>query len=223
MRTVGLVVEDQTDARVWLAQVLKDVFPEIEVVTLEDLRSSQAWLKAWAASDQPASVQVALVDLGLPDGSGVTFLRELTDKSPDTLPIVTTIYDDDVHLFDAIAAGARGYLLKDHAPETLVSYLRRIKLGEPPLSPSIARRMLDYFRSQGTQLAAYASEPEISLTPRETDVLGLLGRGLRVGEGARVLGLSEHTVADHVKSIYRKLNISSRAEAALEAARRGLV
>ena len=95
-----------------------------------------------------------------------------------------------------------------------------IDRGEPPLSPSIARRMLEYFAKQAAPVADAQSEV---LTARELDVLRLLGRGLRINEAARVLGIAHSTVAGYVKAIYRKLNIASRAEAAIEAVRRGLV
>ncbi len=173
-----------------------------------------------AIDDKPVTLAIALV---MPDGVTVcsgnvsAFGNQLT-----VTPIVTTIYDDDHHLFDAIAAGAQGYLLKDQHPDTLIEYLHRIDAGEPPLSPSIARRMLQHF-SRSRPPAPAAIPAEEVLTAREMDVLRLLGRGLRVNEAAHTLGLTPHTVAGYVKTVYRKLNISSRAEAALEAARRGLV
>ncbi|MDG2521370.1 response regulator transcription factor [Caulobacter segnis] len=210
-RLKGLVVEDQSTTREWLVGALDQAF-DIEIVAVDDLRGARESLQ-WRTPD------VALVDIGLPDGSGVDLVRELTREHPAATPIVTTIFDDDAHLFDAIAAGAQGYLLKDQDTSAFVQALRRIERGEPPLSPSIARRMLEHFRA-APPLSSEDLEP---LTPRETEVLALLGRGLRVGEAARVLGISEHTVAGYVKTVYRKLNIASRAEAALEAARRGLV
>lgn len=161
---------------------------------------------------------LALIDLGMPDGSGLDIIRELNARYPAISRIVTTIYDDDWHLFEAIAAGAQGYVLKDHHPDTMVQYLHRIDNGEPPLSPVIAQRMLQHF----AQFAPRMPEAAGALTAREVDVLRLLGRGLRVAEAARILGITPYTVAGYVKAIYRKLNISSRAEAAIEATRRGL-
>lgn len=210
MKGVCLILEDQADTRAWLAGLMAERFPADAITAAETLRAGRAWLSALPAGAEG----VALIDLGLPDGSGIALIGEMVAAAPAVMPVVTTVYDDDRHLFDAIAAGAQGYILKDQAPELFLAYLDRIDRGEPPLSPSIARRILARFRPQ-------AQAP--TLTPRETEVLGLLGRGLRVAEAAGVLTLSEHTVADHVKAIYRKLNIASRAEAALEAQRRGLV
>lgn len=132
---------------------------------------------------------------------------------------MTTIYDDDQHLFEAIAAGAQGYLLKDQHEDTLVRYLHRIDAGEPPLSPSVALRIMAHFARRPPE----SSAETVALTPREREVLALIGKGLRIPEAARVLGLTSHTVAGYVKSVYRKLNVSSRAEAAIEAVRRGIV
>ncbi len=218
--TLALVVEDQADTRAWLVQVLRTAFPGIETTETASLAEARDWLRTCAQSSGGAHLTLALVDLGLPDGSGVDLIRILGRDYPDVLSIVATIYDDDAHLFDAIAAGAKGYLLKDQDSEALAHYLRRIESGEPPLSPSIARRMLGHFRDNPPAPAMH--KDEAALTPRETEVLRMIGRGLRVGEAARVLGISDHTVAGHVKAIYAKLNIASRAEAGLEAARRGL-
>jgi DNA-binding NarL/FixJ family response regulator len=224
-RRRGLIVEDQADTREWLVQMLGMAFDSIEISEVATRQAAFDWIRSraprGAASDDVASRDVALIDLGLPDGSGIDLIRLLADQYPRVLPVVTTIYDDDEHLFEAIAAGAKGYLLKDQHADTFVSYLHRIELGEPPLSPSIAQRMLAHFAQR--RAPDIESGTEASLTARELDVLRLLGRGLRVAEAARVLGLTTHTVAGYVKTVYRKLNISSRAEAAVEAVRRGLV
>ncbi len=210
MNGLCLVLEDQADTRAWLLGLMATRFPPAAIAAADTLRAGRDWL----AGLPQGAAGLALIDLGLPDGSGISLIGEMVAAAPGIMPVVTTVYDDDRHLFDAIAAGAQGYILKDQAPDQFLTYLDRIDRGEPPLSPSIARRILARFRPH---------TPAPSLTPRETEVLSLLGRGLRVSEAAGVLSLSEHTVADHVKAIYRKLNIASRAEAALEAQRRGLV
>jgi DNA-binding NarL/FixJ family response regulator len=154
-------------------------------------------------------------------------VRALRRLQPQCLPVVVTIYDDDEHLFPALQAGAFGYLLKEQPREALAAQLLRITGGEPPLAPSIARRVLSYF---GQNRAVPAPEPppadgapEARLTAQELVVLQRVAKGFTLPEIAQQLGLSRHTIADHVKNIYRKLDVSSRAEATLEAARRGLV
>lgn len=219
---LALVVEDNALVRQGLSEALAHAFEGIEVAQASSLAEGRQWLDAVRADPlRRAAFRIALVDLGLPDGSGVELVQRIADECPQALPVVATIYDDDLHLFPAIEAGAQGYLLKEQDQQMLVRHLRRIDEGLPPLSPSIARRMLAYLRQRSAPVVARA--PETALTPRETEVLSCIGRGLRVGETAGVLGLAEQTVAGYVKTLYRKLNISSRAEAALEAARRGLV
>lgn len=222
MKRRVLITEDQDDTRAWLIQTVAAAFDGAEVTGVASRGAALAWLRAHGAGapDDPAARWIALVDLGLPDGSGIDIIHEINRRHARIIPVVTTIYDDDRHLFDAIAAGAQGYLLKDQHPDMLVQYLHRIDDGEPPLSPSIAQRMLRHFARLQPHAPRDSAAEE--LTAREMDVLRLLGRGLRVTEAARVLGLKRHTIAGYVKNIYRKLNISSRAEAAIEAVRRGL-
>lgn len=215
-----LIVEDQSDTRAWLRRVVMSAFEKVEIAETSSCSTTLAWLGDHGARLAGSSGALALIDLGMPDGSGIDIIRELNVRYSTVLRIVTTIYDDDRHLFAAIAAGAQGYLLKDRHPDMMLQYLRRIDCGEPPLSPSIAQRMLQHFAQFKPQ--DLDPDPMGALTAREVDVLRLLGRGLRVAEAARVLGLTPHTVAGYVKIIYRKLNISSRAEAAIEATRRGL-
>lgn len=235
----GLVVEDDNDARPWLADCLREAFGGIPVTQTADVASAKRWLADWLEAESPRRL-VAVVDLGLPDGSGIEIVRLLASRGDAAAAVVATIYDDDEHLFAAIAAGAAGYLLKDRSAPVMVDYLRRIQAGEPPLSPSLSRRILAHFRDGGPAPGSVSVAPAAapcaptspvsspisalsdSLTPREREVLALLGRGLRSAEAAAVLKLSEHTVASHIKAIYGKLNISSRAEAALEARNLGL-
>ena len=141
------------------------------------------------------------------------------------MSVVVTIYDDDAHIFPALQAGAFGYLLKEQDQGTLVSQLLRISQGEPPLSPQIARRMLSHFGMHDRQQKAQIRQAleEVKLTERETEVLQRVAKGYTLPEIALQFSLSKHTIGDYVKQVYRKLNISSRAEATLEAARRGLV
>jgi DNA-binding NarL/FixJ family response regulator len=163
---------------------------------------------------------LALVDLGLPDGSGVTVVERLRELQPEAYTVVVTIHDDDEHLFPALQAGAYGYILKEQARQQIEEQLLRLSQGEPPLSPSIARRVIRHFKE--APLRTPALLPKVLLTERETDVLLRVAKGFTLPEIAVQLGLSRHTIADYVKQIYRKLNISSRAEAALEAQRLGI-
>ena len=208
--TRALVVDDLSEARHWMVAALQAAFPGIEVETAANLR------EAFARIEPPP--QLALIDLGLPDGNGTQLIEALRSRGADTLCIVSTVFDDDAHLFPALRAGAQGYVLKDRDRDALAGMLQGIAAGQPPLSPSIARRLLRHF-----QPIPVAPQEEAPLTPRETDVLRLTAKGLTLQEVADALVLSRHTVSGYLKDIYRKLSVGTRAEAALEAARRGLV
>jgi DNA-binding NarL/FixJ family response regulator len=210
----ALVVDDLAPSREWLAQALRAAFPGIEVELAATLR------EAMGCIEPPPPL--ALIDLGLPDGSGVQLIEALQQRGAQTLCIVATVFDDDAHLFPALRAGAQGYVLKDQARESLADMLRGIAAGQPPLSPSVARRLLRHFQPMPAAPTPSKSA-ELQLTPRETDVLRLTAKGLTLNEVAEALALSRHTVSGYLKDIYRKLSVNSRAEAALEAARRGLV
>lgn len=204
----ALVVDDLESSRQWLEAALRRAFPGIAVTCVGSLAEAQAALSV--------APPLALIDLGLPDGSGVTLIQRLLALDPTCVCVVATVFDDDAHLFPALAAGAQGYVLKDQSPEMLAAMLQGIAAGQPPLSPSIARRLLRHFQPLPAQ-------PEPALTARESEVLRLIAKGLSVGEAAQALGLSRHTVTGYLKDIYRKLSVSTRAEATLEAMRRGLV
>jgi DNA-binding NarL/FixJ family response regulator len=165
---------------------------------------------------------LALIDLGLPDGSGVSVVSKLRDVQPEAQSVVVTIHDDDEHLFPALQAGAFGYILKEQPRELITEQLQRISQGEPPLSPSIARRVMAYFSVKAKPASNANAIPAVNLTDRESEVLLRVAKGYTLPEIGVQLGLSRHTIADYVKQIYRKLNVSSRAEAALEAQRLGL-
>jgi DNA-binding NarL/FixJ family response regulator len=205
-----LIVEDVAQTRQWLAGIVRAAFADCQIVEAASMR---AGLAAAAQSD----FDIALIDLGLPDGSGLEVLRSLTLVCPGAIPIVTTVMGDDAHIVSALSAGAQGYLLKENPADMLTAQLKRLADGLPALSPSIARRIMEHFRYTGP-----AADPEEDLTTREREVLGLIGRGHRNIDVAQALDLAESTVASHIKSIYRKLGISSRAEASWHATRMGL-
>lgn len=209
-----LLLEDLPEIRAWLRQLVVQVFPRAMIA--EAARVKEALQLTGALK-----FDLALIDLGLPDGSGVDVVASLREKQPDTQSVVVTIHDDDDHLFPALQAGAFGYVLKEQPREQIAEQLKRMSQGEPPLSPSIARRVISYFAAQ-SRPQQQQNLPHVSLTERENEVLLRVAKGFTLPEIGVQLGLSRHTIADYVKQIYRKLNVSSRAEAALEAQRLGL-
>lgn len=232
-----LVLEDNPVARGFLCRVVRESFQDAETVReASDLSGARRLVAATREPDgQPGAqaFRLVLIDLELPDGSGLELLRELRDY-PAT-KVVTSLYSDDEHLFPALEAGADGYLLKEDRFEALVQELQRIIRGQPPLSPAIARRLLAHFREAGRmaeaalpvlQAAGAPADPWEDcerLTPRETEVLTYLSKGFTIKEIAGLMTIKWFTVNDHIKAIYRKLNVSSRAEAAVLATKHGLV
>ncbi|CAN5378401.1 response regulator transcription factor [soil metagenome] len=217
----ALIVEDIATTREWMTNLVHSAYPLAGVYHAGNLRAARDW---FVGNGERAEKTIALVDIGLPDGSGIDLIREVATRHPNVELVVTTIYDDDMNLLKAMAAGAHSYLLKDRPAEELIALLRRIGDGEAALSPPMARLLLGHFRRHATFMTVDVTStlggPD--LTGRETEVLGMIGRGLTLNEAGRALSISSQTVATHVKSIYRKLGITSRAEAALAATRRQL-
>lgn len=206
----ALILDDLADAQVWLSEALLAVFPNIVLHCVGNLSEARIWLREHSAPD------LALIDLGLPDGSGVELIAELNHLSPRTVIVVASIFDDDRHLFPALRAGAQGYLLKDQPQPQIIELLKGIADGRPPLSPAVARKMLGYFQPP-------LNESYDPLTPRETEVLRCIAKGMTLPESAKIMAISSNTVSGYVKEIYRKLNVSSRAEAAITAQKMGII
>ena len=170
---------------------------------------------------------VALVDLGLPDGNGIDLIREIARTRPEIDVMVVTVFGDEAHVIASIEAGATGYLLKRSLIDTLGATVRELRAGGSPISPVIARQLLQRFK-RGADDAALAQQAvavidDGGLSEREREVLLFIAKGFTVGEIANMLHLSAHTVATHVKHIYRKLAVHSRTEAVYEAGRMGLL
>lgn len=206
----GIVVEDIEETRQWMGAVLCEVFPGIDLAFATTCAEGLALLRG------PA-VDIAIIDLGLPDGSGVDLIAQARVLQPDCLCVVSTMFDDDEHIFAALQASACGYVLKDQSRHEIRQLLEGICNGVPPLSPAIARHLLDYFRQP---VAAARANP---LTPKETEILQLIAKGYTVAKTAELSGITYNTAAGYVKVIYRKLNISSRAEAVMEASQLGIL
>tara|TARA_R110000850_G_scaffold226966_1_gene352112 strand:- start:39038 stop:39685 length:648 start_codon:yes stop_codon:yes gene_type:complete len=206
-----MIVDDLSSARQLLGAAIKDVLAEQNIVNYV-LCDAASFKEAMVMLDQ--KFDFAFVDLHLPDGRGWDIIRSLK-ANPEIIIAAVTVMDDRESVEATLAAGADGYLIKDVEPELLHYRIARLMAGEPSLSPAIARMMLARFRPEQD----HQSDP---LTDREREVLSLVGRGLRAKEVAEQLMISSHTVRDHLKSIYRKLDVSSRAEVAIEAQKRNL-
>ena len=175
---------------------------------------------------------LGLVDLGLPDGSGLDVIAAARTRWPGVAPMVSTIFGDEEHVLAAIEAGAMGYLLKDATPEVVVQEVRSLHAGGSPINPLVARKLLLHARQNGAapQVDAgpaatglrLADEARV-LSAREQEVLRLVSRGHTLAEVAQVLSVSPHTARTFVRRIYAKLQVKSRGEAVRVAAHQGLL
>ena len=204
-----LIVEDIVETLRWLVEIVRSAYPAATVCTANSVRT--------ALSKLDGQIDLALIDLGLPDGSGLEILRGLNKASPTAIKVVTTVMGDDASIVSSLSAGADGYLLKETEAAVLSRQLTQLSMGLPAISPSVARRIMEHFRLTGP-----VASLDGRLTERETEVLTLISKGLRNAEVASALNIAETTVAGYIKIVYRKLGISSRAEAAWHANRLGL-
>jgi DNA-binding NarL/FixJ family response regulator len=207
---VTLIVDDMPQSLEWLAQAALSAYPRTTLLQAATLAEARALI---AGRPPPG---LALVDLDLPDGSGVTLIEQLARMKPRPVIVVATVFADDRHVFPALRAGAVGYVLKDASIEHLAALLAHLPHGGAALSGPIANRIVDWFHDPDA-----ASGP--ALSPREQDLLQLLAKGLTIAQSAAALGITPGTAASYAKVLYRKLDVTSRAEATLEAARRGLI
>jgi DNA-binding NarL/FixJ family response regulator len=161
---------------------------------------------------------VALVDIGLPGMSGVDGVRILKERYPTLLMLINTVYDDDERIFEALCAGASGYLLKKTPPTRLLESLKEAIAGGAPMSPEVARRVLTLFRE-----IRPPEHGDYQLTPHELRLLKLLVEGHSYKTAAARLGVSVKTISFHLQKIYEKLQVHSKSEAVAKALRNRLV
>lgn len=207
------MVEDDGATRKWFSQLLSKAFGEVEVVEAGSLQQAESIL-----DHRPFNL--AIVDIYLPDGRGIDFIQKIKPIKPGLFCIVVTAFDDSADIFAALKAGADGYLLKSQDRERLIRSLKDIMEGTPPLSPSIARRIIKHFYTDQKQINF--QKPE-GLTQRETEVLIHIAQGMTRKETAIRLDIRPGTVAGYIKRVYEKMNVTSRAQAALKAKKMGLV
>lgn len=210
-----VIAEDERLTREMLARMLT-LEEDIEVVgTAGDGKLALSVVRA----QKP---DVLLTDIGMPQVNGIELTDTLRKEMPPVGVVILTIYNDDERVFAAIKAGARGYVLKDSPPEDTLAAVRAVARGEALMNPTLVGRVLSEFGRLATQRAS-DNAVFAELTDREREVLTEIGRGRRNKEIADKLFISEKTVKNHISNIFAKLEVNSRAEAALLAARQGLV
>ncbi|HYY59409.1 MAG TPA: response regulator transcription factor [Pyrinomonadaceae bacterium] len=209
----------------------------IKVAIIEDLREIREGLKilingtaGYSCTGSYSSMEealdkigrempdVVLSDIGLPKMDGIQGIRILKERYPHLLILMLSVYDDDTRIFDALCAGACGYLLKTTPPARIIESFREVVAGGAPMSPEIARRVVTLFRDfRPPERADY------QLTPHETRLLKLLVEGHTYKSAARELGVTANTVSFHLRSIYDKLQVHSKSEAVAKALQNRLV
>ena len=219
--TVALV-EDDAGTRERLTAVILQTSALRLVHTAATADDAMAWL----GEGRPS---VLLVDLGLPDRSGIEVIRHCRRVSPLTDVMVVTMFGDEANMLRAFEAGARGYLLKDGTEDELARHVMDLHAGGSPMSPLIARQLVARISQPvaaidpGKNPEPIKSELLDTLSPRESEILSLIARGYTYGELGKLLAISLSTVQTHVKSIYSKLAVHSKTEAVFEARQMGLL
>jgi DNA-binding NarL/FixJ family response regulator len=202
-----LVVEDDPTIRMLLVRMLRGLPRQPEVLAV-------GTLAAGTAACQRTRPDLAFIDLGLPDGSGLTLLEDIQATQPGMRRLVLSVLNDAGKVLAAIRTGASGYVLKDDLPDDLGRFIERVMAGEVFLSPAIAGHII---RDVQARTSSQGMVSAGTLTPRETQVLQLIAKGYRNGQVAEQLGISPHTVASFVKTIYSKLEVNSRSGAVFKA------
>ena len=211
LSTKVAVIEDQRDIREGLATLINGTGG----FRITGAFASIEQALPWVAKDPP---DILLLDIGLPGMSGIEGIPLLLERSPQSLILVLSVYDDDERIFSALCAGASGYLLKNTAPVRLLESLREAASGGSPMSPEVARRVVLLFRKFSPP-----EQADYDLTPHESRLLRLLAEGHSYRGAAAKLGLSVNTIAFHMKRIYEKLHVHSKSQAVAKAFRQGLV
>jgi DNA-binding NarL/FixJ family response regulator len=201
-----LVADDHAFVRAGIEQVLAGR-DDIDLVG-----SAASGVEAVALAQERAP-DVVLMDLQMPELDGIAAIRRLAGERPRTRVVVLTAFSDRPRILEALDAGAAGYLLKDAPPDEILAGIRAAAAGEAPLDPKAARTLLTELRER---------QPAEELTEREREVLALLARGLSNKQIARRLDISEKTVKAHLTSVFRRIGVFDRTQAALWAERHGL-
>jgi DNA-binding NarL/FixJ family response regulator len=215
MVTKVIIVEDNVEFLARFKHVI-EADPEFSLIGIASNGADGMDLINGPAAD------AYLIDLGLPDMSGIELIKLAVKTHEDCDVMVITMFADDVHVIQSIEAGATGYILKDSSSLDITECIRTLRDGGSPISPMIARRILQRFQPPAADAPATVDRKEI-LSEREFQILHGLSKGLSFKEIATKHHISSHTVARHVKKIYRVLAVHSRGEAVYEATKLGIL
>lgn len=200
------ILEDQTSCLTRLERLVESVMPEHSIIVARDLQSAQ--------KTDTSKCVMGFIDLGLPDGKSFDYITWHLANYPNTPLIITTFYDDNESIFRAMSLGVAGYLLKSDSDELLTNAMNGILMGQVPISPYIAKQMINRLvKPQAEEPSPEQHSPLESLSSRELEVLKWISKGLLTKQVAHELSLSEHTVNDVIKRIYKKCHVHNRVEA----------
>lgn len=209
-----LIVEDDPVFSRQLVQASAALIADARIHSCQTASAALEWVET------PGFVPgLALIDLGLPDLSGIEVIREIHQRHPETPILVISVISAERSLLAAIRAGARGYLLKDGSTQSIVAAIGQILAGEYPISPSLARHL---FKLAGGPTGA-PREPQINLSPKEVEVLQRISNGLSYAEIAAEMGIALSTVQSHVRNLYQKLDVHSKVQVIKRAGEMGLL
>jgi len=216
--TSVLIVEDDPVARARMQALMQGlVEPQARIETAADLAAARTLLRQ-------ASFALALIDVQLPDGSGIDLIAWMSGHAPQTQSVIVSAWAEEETILAAVQAGAIGYLLKDRDDEELRLSLKSLRRGGAPIDPLIARRILALLpQAQTAASAPQEPEPTAQLSEREREILRLIAQGFSNREIAELVALSKLTIECHTKNIYRKLAVGSRTAAVFEARALGLL
>lgn len=206
-----LIVEDDKRIREFYKQLINDTE---DLVCVGDYESCEAMFKEVSS----ISVDVLLMDIGLPGMNGIEGIKKVKELYPSIEILMLTVYDDDEKIFNSIYSGASGYILKNVSPEELLKAIREIKIGAP-MSAAIARRVLNFIKASDKS----NQSQQFKLTQREAEILQLLTDGLSFKKIGDKLFISSLTVHSHIKRIYEKLHVHSKTEAVSKALKNRIV
>lgn len=221
-----LVVEDEPAARERLCAAVQGDVRLSLVGEADRIETARRWLV-----DNRHRVDVLLLDLGLPDGTGLELISECRQLRPGVNIMVMTMFSDERHVFSALERGAAGYLLKSTQPEAIADLVVELNAGGSPITPTVARLVLKRM-TMGGNAGIRSNEPatvgpstslEEPLSAREMNVLNQIAVGYSTNEIASRLNISTHTVTTHIRNVYQKLQVHSRSEAVFEGHRHGLL
>lgn len=209
------IIEDRRDIREGLAMLINGTEGYRCTNAFGSMEDALLVVRDLPARDLP---NVVLVDIGLPGISGIEGIVILRDRHPELAMLMLSVYDDDDRIFDALCAGACGYLLKNTPPARLLESIDEAVMGGSPMSPEIARRVVKLFREIRPPATA-----DYQLTPHETRLLKLLVDGHNYKTAAQELKVSVNTISFHMRNIYEKLQVHSKSEAVSKALRHRLI